>query len=250
MSNPLPDAWFSAPPRSLVAGDGPYAQSLAQLLGADFILLDQFNGGPDALENGALPELLDGLETVFLVIPEALPLPQVLWHHHWIWQWALSLARARNYHQLAIVFVLGKDDTEAFATGLANGLGLDRLDPSQGFMLWRRSEPLRLLLNQLPDLATTDAQTVMDAQNSLPKRRALVQLKQVIALGSPDQIADSARHVSVEFQDDLPALDNYCQPPCHPNGNAWRSWLKTVVTEGVTPDSQINAQRLLPTLIV
>jgi hypothetical protein len=220
------------------------------LLGADFLPLDRFNGGPETPENGALPELLDDLKTVFLVIPETLPLAQVLWHHHWLWHWAQTLTRARNYHQMAVVFVLAEDDAEALATGLASGLGLDRLDASQGFILWRRSDPLRLLLDHLPDLATTDAQTIMDAQNCHPKRRALLQLKQAIALGSPDQIAAAAQHVSVEFQEDLPALDNYCIPPCHPNGNAWRAWLKTVVTEGVTPGSQMNARRLLPTLIV
>jgi len=151
---------------------------------------------------------------------------------------------------LAVVFVLGDDDTAGSAAGLANGLGLDSLDASQGFMLWRRSEPLRRLLDQLPHLASTDAQTVMDAQNCQPRRTVLLQLKQAIALGSLDQIAATARQVSLQFQDDLPALDNYCIPPCHFNGNAWRSWLKTVVTGGVTPDLQMNAHRLLPTLIV
>lgn len=83
-----------------MAGDGPYARTLAQMFGADYIRLDQFNGGPDTPENGALPDLLNDLKTVFLVIPEKLPLAQVLWHHHWLWRWVQRLAHASNYHQL------------------------------------------------------------------------------------------------------------------------------------------------------
>ena len=231
----------------LVAGDGPFARTLAQVLSAGLISLVQLAGAPKPNEIGANP-LLDDLETVFLVMPETMSAPEALWHHHALWKWVQTLTRARNYHELGVVFVHGEDQTGMFEIALANGLGLERFNPAQGFMFWDPAEPLRLLLNRLRVLTRTDAETVNDRQSSQPKRRVLVQLKEAISTGEQGPIVSAAQQVNQEFKDDLHRLDNYCQPPCHPNGNAWRSWLKAVVMEGVTLTLQMKAQQLLPTL--
>jgi len=75
-------------------------------------------------------------------------------------------------------------------------------------------------------------------------------LKSAIDRGDVGEMRNAARAVTGHFRDNEYAIDHFCAPPFHPNGNAWRTWLSQVVTEDVTPELRMQALKLVPTLNV
>lgn len=244
MSELIPNEWLSDPPQHLVAGNGPYAAALAQVLGTVSLHIDQLQNGPDLRYS----PVLDDVRTLVLVVPEEMPAPEALCHHQWLWAWIEKLTRGKHCHAGAFVFVLGSEVPAAFDHALAVGLAFAVLDPKIcGHATWRRS-------GSLADLTGLVAQTVRkDLQDLRCHRSADVRGKSLRALATaarsdPDDTVWSTvvNAVADAFRNRDNDLDLFCLPPCHRNGHLLREWLHSAVTEPVTPNIKKRGKELIP----
>ena len=250
MPHSIPNDWFSEPPRLLVVGGGPYANSLAQVLGAAQLALECLEGGPERNEGGGFSRVLDHLETVFLVMPDAIAPAEALWHHHWIWDWIEKLTLGREFHEVAVIFILGAEVPASFDLALATSLAVVAVDPAIcGHAIWRSS-------GELPDLIKVARQLIRKDLQALRCRRSVnVQCKSLRALVAVAQSdADDKAWSSVvnsvadafRSRNNYLNMDLFCVPPCHRNGHLLRQLLHAAVTEPVTPDIKRRAKELIP----
>jgi len=249
MPHSIPNDWLSEPPRLLVVGSGPYANCLAQVLGAAQLALECLEGGPKRNEGGGYPRVFDHLETVFLIIPAAIAPAEALWQHHWVWDWIEKLTLGKEFHEVAIIFVLGAGVPASFDNALATSLAVVVVDSAIcGHAIWRSS-------GKLPDLLKLSHQSIRKDFQALRNRRSLnVQGKSLRALAEAalsdadskvwssaiNAVADAFRNGNNYLN-----LDLFCVPPCHQNGHLFRQWLHAAVTEPVTPDIKRRARELI-----
>ena len=143
MPHPIPKEWSDNPPKILVAGDGPYAFSLATRLNATCLPLYKLENGPEPKSDGVYDRRLSNLESVFLVIPEGMSVAEAMWHHHWLWDWIEKLTLGKDCHAVLFVFVLGAETPMDFDHAVAASLAVATVNPTMsGHTIWRRSSNL------------------------------------------------------------------------------------------------------------
>jgi len=248
MKAAIPSEWYDCPPRMLVTGCCFYARALAQLLRARQMTLEMLRYGPQPLENGSFPSVLDSVDRVLLCVEETVSTAEAIWQHDRLWHWLESLTGDAEYHEVGFIFIVGDQNAECLDAVLRVELGYGPLQDTKGITLWRQTEPLPSLLRALNGVGRTDLQTARTLRANPPKRQALVRLKSAILSGTGDQVLECAKNVAVAFQRHQVTLDNFCNPPFHPNGKEWRRWISQVVTEGVTQKLCTEGRELLPTL--
>lgn len=235
MAESFPTEWLIEPLRILVAGDGCYASVLAAVLGAGRI-----GGGALAESLGneigaAMPQVLGGLEMVFLVCGAGQAAAGILSMHRGVWERVDHLSAERDEHQLAIIFVL-PECGDRLEESLALGLGLTTMNPATcGHAVVRMSDPLGKILAKAAQTVPRDAVVLHNRLLADRRHRALVGLK----MAAPDDLAalqSAAAEVLEAFHEREYDLDLFCLPPCHPNGNAVRGLLQRAVTHMVTPE--------------
>jgi len=204
--------------------------------------------GPKPLANGAFPTVLDSVTRVLLCVEHTMSAATAIWQHDRLWHWIESLTNSAEYHELGFIFVVNEDNAMLMKLLLQEVLGLKSRQKSNGIALWLRTGSLVSLLNAINTVGKRDLQTVRTLRASQPKRQALAGLKAAILKKNRDEIRQSARNVAGAFQREQLAFDNFCNSPCHQNGNAWRRWILRVVTEGVTQELCAESKKLLPHL--
>ncbi len=229
-------------------GSGTYACALSKVISGDLVTEAMLDDGPPRLTSGAYGGFFDALERLIVVTGDGWSVAEVLWRTNQVFAWIERMTRESEFHEFSVVFVVGAAPSSRFEAALANEFGFDSFDNAPGFLIWRRLQALATLLNELVDVSKTDIQSIRTRQTNRPKRRALLALKNAITVGNSDDILNATRLVMREFRDHNHALDSFCCPPFHSNGNAWRQWISRVVTEGVTHDNRVKARELVPML--
>lgn len=229
----IPENWLSSPPESLVLGSGPYASALAFVLEAGLLDCETLEAGP--AENDGYPQVLEKLERILLVVGNGMPAADALRHHRAAWEWVGKLSPAGDQHELAFLFVLPPDASQALEESLAVGLGIPEFDPkSTGHAVWRMSGSLESLLSGLAGTRPLDLPPLRARQAADVARVALRKLQQA---ADSHSMREAARAVLSVFSGREYHLDLFCRPPSHRHGNLLRGWLHTVVTSEVTPGS-------------
>lgn len=249
MAHQVLSRWIDHPPSYLIVGAGVYARSLAQVVHGDLITDEMLDQGPPSLCSGSYARVFDAFKSLLFVV-DAWSIADVLWRFDQFSLWIEKLSGAAEFHEFAAVFVFGRNESDQFERALANGLGLNGFDNTDGTIVWRRSQSLLTLVQELGRIPKTDLQSVRTRRANRPRRQTLVNLKNSIAFENDELVLIASERVAQEFKYDNHALDSFCIPPFHLNGNAWRWWISRVVTEGVTPDTRARAREMLPTLNV
>jgi hypothetical protein len=248
MPNGIPTQWYAEPPQMLVGPDGVYGRALAQVLGATGFTTEMLRRGPEPLQNGSFPNVFDSVQRVLLCVEERTSTAEVIWQHDRLRHWLELLTGAAEYHEVGFVFIAGEHDAQPLDALLRVELGLGSDQEASGITLWRKTESLASLLSALNAVGKRDLQTLRTFRAGQLQRQVLIQLKAAILTGNTNQIHHSAKDVARVFQHDQLSLDNFCNPPCHKNGNAWRRWISRVVTEGVTQELGTEGNDLVPNL--
>lgn len=251
MPHPIPELWFQAPPRTLLAGDGPYASGLAPGLGAAILRLAQLEGGPSPKPDGAYDHPLDNLESALMLVPEGMSPAETICHHQWLWDWIEKLTSAKDCHPVSFVFILDSAAPTDFDRALATGLAMHTMDPrTYGHAVWRRSGTTDSLTTLLRATLPRDLQTLRGRCAADARSKAIATFAALLKANA-DHIAISraANQIASAFKDHEYDLDMFCLPPCHRNGNVFRQWLQSAVTGSVTPDSWEDCKRLASSVI-
>jgi len=230
----IPDAWLSTPPQTLLVGDGPYASALAFVTGAAILAADDLLSGVEEPQEGGLPQVLGSLQRVVFVASASQSGADLLRCHRALWRWIEKLSPEGEQHEVAILFVLPDSSSASLEESLALGLGLKKFDPASGTEAARMGDPLESLLAAWAMICPTDLPTLRARQASDAARAALRKLR---CQGGAAVNREAAREVLAIFAGREYQLDVFCRPPSHRHGNLLRGWLRSVVTDGVTPDS-------------
>jgi len=226
-------------PETLIVGDGPFALALALILNAGHIGFESLMAAPAPLASGAFPLVLDSLQRVFLVAGTHHCIADLLTARAGVWGWVERLSVEREYHPVAVIFVLRPETGEGFISSLALALGLDEFDqPSSGHSVVRMGDPLKKMLTTADRTARRDAVTHQSRLKADRRYRALMRLRTVGVDDTGDSesmriVAASVLEVFFEREYDL---DLFCCPPSHPNGNVVRKLLNKAVTGSVTQE--------------
>lgn len=214
--------------------------------------MECLEGGPERNEGGGFSRVLDHLETVFLVIPYDIAPAEALWHHHWVWDWIEKLTLGKEFHEVAVIFVLGAEVPTSFDHALATSLAVVAVDPAIcGHAIWRSS-------GELPDLIKLTRQSIRKDLQALRCRRAadvrgksLRALAAAVRSDADDKVWSAVvSAVADAFRKTENDLDLFCFPPCHRNGNLLREWLHSAVTEPVTPVIKKRGEELIPLILL
>jgi hypothetical protein len=237
--------WQHNPPVRVVIGCGVYAHALAQVLDAGFVPAAALEA---PLGQNDSARLLTSMNRLLMVADSNGRTADMLWRYEKFLTWVKRLTSDKEFHMFGTVFVLTEDWADETARDLAGGLGFEAFGHRKGAVVWRRSQSLSSLLSNLEMLKPTDVQHVESHQANAPRRRALVHLKKAISAGDAGQVLNAARAAANEFRGKEILLDHFCQPPFHAPGGRWRSWIRDVVTNGVTPERQKEGEELLSVL--
>jgi len=222
------------PPQILVVGDGVYARALASIRAAGQLTTEQTIGHPAVNAAGNLPLVLADLERAFLISGVGHSAADLLRTHDGLWRWVKTLSPKGDQHELAILFVL-PPRTEGMGKALLAGLGLDRnAAAAQGHGLACMDEPLEALLAKGVAIDPMDL-TSIEARKAADLRQAV--LRKLGQFNTHEDLAEAVREVVEIFCGDEHLLDLFCRPPSHQNGNQLRSWLNSIVTQGVTQNN-------------
>lgn len=246
----IPNQWYVEAPKMFIAGDSIFSKVLAQVLGASLLTSEMLQKGPEPLEVGSFPSVLDSVDRVLLCVEQTASTAEVIWQRDRLWHWFEALTSAADYHAVGFIFIVGDESAQCLDSALRVDSGLASLPGASGVTLWRRTEPLSALVIALNRVGRTDLQTLRTLRANQPKRQALMELKAAILGGVAGQMLDCAKNVATAFQREQVTLDNFCNPPFHQNGNAWRRWISRVVTEGVTQELRTEGGARLPSLSV
>ena len=237
ITHSIPDEWQNAPPQALAVGDGPYTTALATVLGIASIPLALLNARPEPNERGGYTRVLDGLERVFLVVPEDMQPAEALHCHRLIWGLVEKLSSAGDHHDLAFLFVLPADAPRSYEDSLAIGLAVPEINPATiGHGACRRSASLSELLSLAASTSRMDLPPLRARQTSDARHAALAHLRASVAQDDAPAAKEAARQVLAAFLGHEYHMDIFCRPPRHPHGHRLRAWLNDAVTSPVTQD--------------
>lgn len=246
MPTPIPSTWRNSPPDSILVGEGVFAIAAAQVLGAARVSSGQLACGPEQNADGSLPLVLEDLNRVMLVVSENMSAADALRCHQMVWEWIEQLSSARDQHELVFIFMLLADISHGFEDTLATGLGISKIDPAAtGHAVWRRSDSLSGLLGFLTNTQPMDLVPLRARRVADIKHIALARLRASVSLNDADALREAARDVLSAFSGCEYALDVFCCPPSHQNGNLLRRWLDAAVTDSVTPKEWIEGKEQL-----
>ena len=245
----IPESWLSDPPETLIIGDGPYAQALGLILGAVVLDVDDLIKGAGETGEGGLPLVLSDLRRAIIVAGASESASDLLRCHEAIWRWIEKLSPEGEQHEIATLFVLPPSSADAFSESLAVGMGMENLNSELGVGFARMGDSLESLCRAASAIHPSDLPPLRALQARNARHRAIRQLLQA---DTPGALSQAARNVSECFHGMEYHLDLFCQAPSHRNGNLMRQWLRTAVTEAVTPEfsktARINlAEWLRPT---
>jgi len=250
MPIPIPESWKFDPPNTLVAGDGPYAAALAQVLDAQLMDWESLSAGPEAEEAARYSRILNDIDRVFIVGSAARNTAGFLCCHEAIWNWIAKLTSGRTQHDVAIIFVLpetaSRDGKEALAIGL--GIPTGEFEKS-GHGVVRMSDGLAGMLETSSRVAARDRVRFLARRKSDKRHAALARLKEAQSSSGPEAGIEAARQVLEVFAEYEHHLDLFCSSPSHQNGNRLRTILRHLVTKPVTPMDWEAFQHELPTLL-
>lgn len=253
MSLPMPPQWTEQFPRALVIGAGVYARTLAEILGTGGLvtaaMLEQGLRLPNDIEElkGKLPVWSD-VSSVLLLWETGLSQADVIWRHLRLWELVKDWTERPEFHEISWIVVLSDPINDDSRDSLQRQLSVHAFDGSHGYSLWERSSGLGELLNLMQTTPKTDLQTWHVRQRGDAGRMVLAALHEALSGGDFAVIKCATDAAWTYFESRLIQLDFYCHPPCHPNGHAWRGWLRDAVTRPVTPDIHRAGCELLPML--
>lgn len=238
----LPEDWAKNPPSSLVVGGSPYGFAFAATLGAGFL-----NLATAKIESGNRVSLrvLEELRYLFLVLNESDSASNAIQCHRAAWGWIEKLTSAGAEHDIITLFVLPSHDSGHIQSALSTWLCVSaERTSSVGFGFWRRSSGLADLSELIEKIQPKDL-LGLRARQARDSRYASVQ-KLRTAVTSTDSVAAiaAARELCAAFDGKDYLLDMFCRPPSHSHGNLLRNWLKTTVTDSITPDWNTAKQQL------
>ena len=234
MPTSVPDPWLPNPPQTLLIGDGPYARSLAFIIGGAILPSDDLLSGVEEPQEGGLPQVFGSLERVIFVAGAVQSGSDLLRWHRALWIWIEKLSPEGEQHEVALLFVLPDSSVASLEESLAVGLGLKKLDSASGHGVVRMGDSMESLLGKLSAICPLDLPPLRARQTADAARVALHRLGRA---HDPADIRDAASKVLTIFSGREYHLDLFCRPPSHRNGNLLRGWLRAIVTDGVTPDS-------------
>lgn len=243
-------------PSTLVLGDeGVFARAITCVFRGEFMQATFLQEQPPERELFSHLNFLESVICVLFLVGDR-PIAEAIYYHDRIWDWFGKHTTGADFHRAKLCFVTQHASTE-FLLGLADGLGLDRIDPAQGVTCWVRSEPLTLLFERLAEANSNSKLQIQKRRGERPKDRALAELKVALRDGSEPSIFEAAKSVRRVFVPPgkdpdkhislASSFDNYCNPPAHRNGTRWRAWL-AIVAENVTPERRAEGLSLLATL--
>lgn len=227
--------WLVEPPSLLVIGEGPYALAMSQILGAAFLEENEFMSGPSSDEDGRYPQVCRKLERVFLVTGSSHGPTDILTAHDKLWDWVQKLSPEGDQHELTVVFVLPPSGAHSLSSALAAGLALEQFGPDvSGHGVVCMGDPLEEILEVAGTIKPQDLPPLR-ARRAGDLRHAAIRALQ--SAGTDKDLFAAAKGVAAAFINQEYLLDLFCKRPCHQNGNQLRTWLKGIVTNGVTHDS-------------
>ena len=236
MSKASLSEWLDYPPETMVIGDGPYAKALAFVLGTVPITHETLLAEPTECLGG-YPRVFEDLKRCFLVVPESMAAAEALRCHEFVWHWVELLSSVHEMHELLFIFVIPHQSSSSYEESLAFGLATTLRETDRpGFSTWNSSGPLAELIDLATKTTPIDLQTHRARLRGDTRRIALLNLHAALLMGDELNIEKTFKDVNVLFQGQEVHLDLFCCPPSHRNGNLFRTWLASGVTEGVTPD--------------
>lgn len=240
MPQSLSYEWLNDPPHQLVAGDGPLAAALGQVLGGTMISLDALDEQVQQteVEGGESYRLLEELHSVILIMPLSAGLADVARWVDQIWNLVVRFSSAEDQHDLRWVFVPVANDHIRLENGLKAILAVPKGTQlaSHGYGVWYAQQSLEDLQGVWQSIYPTDLLTLRARRNRDERRRAFGTLLSALRGDNPDAVVSAAKEVTAQFpKSEEVLLDVFCRSPSHPNGGELRRWLTEVVTRGVTP---------------
>lgn len=250
MPIPIPESWKFDPPHTLVAGNGPDAAVLAQILDAEMMDWESLSAGPEAEEAARYSRILNDLSRVFIVGGATRSTADFLGCHEAIWNWIAKLAPGGTQHDVAMIFVLPKTASRDCGEALAIGLGIPvgELEKS-GHGVVRMSQGLEAMLETSSRVVARDRVRFLARKNSDKRHAALGRFKEAQSDSGPEEGIEAARQVLELFAEYEHHLDLFCASPSHRNGNRFRTILHHLVTKPVTPMDWEAFQQEIPALL-
>lgn len=244
MGVPVPYDWLSAPPRTLVIGDGYYEAALAIVTDAEQIGMELLEKEPAPNEHGGYPRVLGDLQRAFIVAGTNQNASEILRIHDALWNWVEKLSPDGDQHELAIIFMVPPNTAENFGHPLAVGLGLSQIEAeTSGHAVIEISTPLEQMCREVARVKPMDLPPIRARQAADVRHSAMHELK---TADTGEELIDAAKRVSEVFGGQEYHLDLFCRPPSHRNGNQLRVWLNGIVTGAVTPyDTGASSQDIL-----
>ena len=239
MSLQLPAEWTESPPRYLVAGDGPYAKVLTQVL-SDAVLVtnDMLREGVDPPHSYERP-LKENLEAVIVVLAEGESVASLLWRHRRLWKlpgrlidrhgwmlddirWLFVAADERQKNQFAELDVLGREPSEhTFGSWNPKSYGIVS-----------REFGLRAILSGIGRLHPIQFRHWISEINADQATAAIRDFQNYVAQAiEPSEVAREIPRLE-SFVSSL-SWERHFPPPQHRWANQMRKWL--AVTQPDTP---------------
>lgn len=223
-----------------MAGNGPLAEVLGQVLSGDVIGIEALDMEPlQAEEEGGGYPLLKELHSVMMVVPMSAGLTDVARWVDQIWRLVGRFSSAGDQHDLRWVFVPVASESGRIEEGLGAFLAVpsEAQLTSLGYGIWCPQYSLEELGRVWRSIHPKDLLALRARQNRDGRRRALSTLLGTLQGDDPDAVVAAANEVATQFPDKEDfLLDVFCRPPDHHlNGGKLRRWLAEVVTRGVTP---------------
>lgn len=250
MRIPIPESWKFDPPHTLVAGDGPHAAVLAQILDAEMMDWESLSAGPQAEEATRYSRVLNDLSRVFIVGGATRSTADFLECHEAIWNWIAKLAPGGTQHDVAMIFVLPESASRDCGEALAIGLGIPVGElVKSGHGVVRMTEGLGAMLETSTRVVARDRVRYLARKKSDNRHAALANLRETLSNSEPDAGIEAARQILEAFADHEHHLDLFCTSPNHRNGNRIRTVLHHLVTKPVTPMEWEAFQHEIPALL-
>lgn len=225
-------------PRILVIGNGNYALTFAQILGASLLDPNQLLRKPAEIENSSLPMVFGDLERVVLVEGNRRSAAHLLIIYQTFWRWIEKLSPKGDQHDLSFLIILSESQGYVYERALALGLGLDSVDPeTSGHGVVRFSDSLEYIFKTLlsirpMDLPSLRGRIKMDARHNAVRALRLAH--------TPESLKTAAKEIQSVFLEQEFNLDLFCKPPNHRNGNKLRQLLWQIQTTDLTPKTANN----------
>ncbi len=240
------DEWSAAPPHLLVAGDGPFAVALGQVLSGTMISLNALDerAQEDEVAGGESYHLLEELHSIMMIVPLNAGFTDVARWVDQVWGMVERFSSAKDQHDLRWLFVPVANDHVRLEEGLRAVLAMQTGAQltTHGYGVWCPQRSLEALVGGWQTIDPTDLFTLRARRNRDGRWRALRALLDAVQGENPEAVVAVANEVATHFFKHEYLLDVFCRPPSHQHGNKFRHWLAEIVTHGVTPHLDINSR--------